>query len=198
MSYNMIYEHLLLLHREGNEEAYPLLSQIVRSKRFFFINTALVDLNYNFSKFDQDYIFELCFAKASREYTFQLGCSFLHYLVSLMAYAFANLAKTKSEYAASINLAASQEPVALLRDCSQKDDNDLMGTLFTWRGDIIALARKSNKFNERDVRIIDERLNSVPFAEIAEEQKCSLSTCKKVWKKFLDYAKDILGITNNG
>lgn len=194
MSYTLPYEALLLLGRAGDEKALQSLNEVIYLRRTALINAACVDINFNFSQSDREYIFQSTLEAACREFCPQMHCTFVHYLVERLFYAFSNLAKTKSEFAASINPSASKEPVSLLRDCSQKDENDLMGTLFTWKDDILALASSSTNFSERDMRIIRERLDNTHFAEIAEQEHCSLSTCKKVWKKFIAFAKKILDI----
>lgn len=184
----------MLLSREGDEKAFITLNKMINRMSSALIEKSIADIPYKFSKFDRDYVFQAAVTKAVAEYCFAIKCSFIYYLERQLYYGFSSLAKTKADFAASINLVSSQEPSLLLRDCSQKDDNDLMGTLFTWKNDIVALAAGSCNFTERDIRIINKRLDNEPFADIAEKEGCSTSTCKKVWKKFISFAKRLLNI----
>lgn len=187
-------EALLLDSRAGNEEATKTLNEIMRAGRSSFINSALVDIPHKFSNSDCYFVFETTLAQVIRDFCFQLKCKFLSYFVMTMRYAFSNLAKSRSEYVASISSGYGKEPTALLRDCAQKDNNDLMSTLFTWKKDLILLASKSTKFKERDIRIINDHLDGMTFSEIAKKENCSLSTAKNNWKKFIDFAREILGV----
>lgn len=188
------YETLLNGSRLGDAGAGAQLTKALHEKKETYINTALVDNTHKFSESDRDYVFKNSVEQAIRDFSFQSQCGFLSYLILLLRYGFIELAKTKAEFVASITTGASHEPSLLLRDCSQRDDNDLMGTLFTWRGEIMELAVNSGKFSERDIGIITMRLDNVPFAEVAKRSGCCLSTCKKVWKKFIAFARDILNI----
>lgn len=192
---DLAYESLLLLGREGDENALKTLFKSIDARRDIYINTALVDNPHHFSKQERDQVFYMAYHEAENDYCYQGTCSFLSYLILKMRYTFYNLAKTKAEFAASIEVNGFKQPSSeLLRDCVQEDRNDLMRTLFTWKNDIVALASRSNKFSPRDIRVINKRLDNVPFTQIAKEEQCSLSTAKKVWKKFIEYAKMILNV----
>lgn len=191
---NPICEAYLYRMRLGDETCTASLNEVMNARRESYINAALVDVNYKFSPSDRDYVYRVCLDQAIKEYCFQSTCGFISYFVLLMKYMFINMAKSHSEYIASINPGLYKEPVNLLRDCSQRDNNDLMQTLFSWKDDILQMAAASNKFSDRDFRIINLRCDDVPFAKIAEQIGCSLSTCKKVWKKFIEYVKDILNV----
>lgn len=187
----MFFEDLILLSRKGDTDAFRELSQAIHLKANAYINAALVDLVYSFSPSEREYIFESSFLEAVGNFCFQLKCSFLNYFIMTMHYGFQNLGKEKREFVSSVSSPSSSK---VLHDSCQRDENDLMGTLFTWRNDIDALARESNLFTARDLRIVNSRIDNVSFKDIASQEDCCVSTCKKVWKKFLDYAKDILDI----
>lgn len=192
------YEELLLLSRKGDSFCGRQLDERIHQKRNAYMNAALVDIPYSFSKTDKDYIFETCFADAVANYCFQLRCSFLNYFISQMHYALQNLFKTRREYIMSISTPSFIPTEKLLNDSCQRDENDLMSTLFTWRKDIEMLAETSGMFSPREIRIARSHLENVTFKDIARIENCSISTAKKAWKKFLDYARDILGIDAAG
>lgn len=192
------YDELLMNSRLGDENATYHLRGAVFARRNAYVNAALIDVPYAFSEAERDFVFQASFEETCKDFSFQSRCKFLSYFILKMHYAFCNLAKTKMEFATSILKGSEKESTFLLRDCSQQDYNDLMGTLFTWREDINALAMDSGKFSRRDLSIANKRIDGIRYATIAEEEDCSISTCKKVWNRFLKFCKVLLGINDSG
>lgn len=192
MVFNSSLEELLLRARKGDELAQVEHSYVIHHNKRIYIASATGDMPYKFNQWDEDFVFESTYADCFRNYEFQSRATFVGYFVGQLKYSFQNLHKSRGDEFQFDSFSSNE--VFVLSDSNQKDSNDFKSTVIRWDQELNELGLKTGRLTRRDIAVATMKLSDVKFVDIAEKLGISLSTAKKSWKKYLDYAREIYKI----